>query len=56
MRVLAFVMPQQVESDSLRSYLVSVDAVEDQTGLDFFSQLDDAAEEQLEAGQAGRVW
>ena len=55
-RVLAFMMPQQIESDKLKSYLISVDSIEAATGLDFFSVLDDAAEAQLEAGRAGRVW
>jgi len=55
-RVLAFVMPQDVADASLRGYLTSVDAVEAETGLDFFSVLDDAVEDQLEGGRAGRVW
>jgi DNA/RNA endonuclease G (NUC1) len=47
-------MPQ-VGDESLRAHLVSVDAVEAQTGLDFFSVLEDAAEGRLESGCAGRV-
>ena len=49
-------MPQEVDGASLRAYLVSVDAVEAQTGLDFFSVLGDTAEAQLEAGSAARIW
>ena len=55
-RVLAFVMPQDVDDARLRDYLVSVDVIEAETGLDFFSVLDDASEDQLEAGRAERVW
>lgn len=54
-RVLAFVMPQRVEDGSLKSYLTTVDMIEAETGLDFFSLLDDAAESEFEAKNANRV-
>jgi endonuclease G len=55
-RLLAFVMPQQIKDDDLKAYLTSVDMIEAETGLDFFSLLDDLAESQLESRRAGRVW
>jgi endonuclease G len=55
-RLLAFVMPQQVKDEELKAYLVSVDMIEAETGLDFFSVLDDAVEDQLEAPKSARLW
>jgi hypothetical protein len=36
--------------------LVSIDAIEEATGLDFFGKLPDNTEDELEAGVATRVW
>ena len=55
-RVLAFVMPQQVQDEKLKAYLVSVDIIEAETGLDFFSLLHNAVEGQLEADVPKRLW
>lgn len=47
---LAFLVPQRVcGEESLADYVVSVDAVEARTGIDFFAGLDDAVEVPLEA-------
>lgn len=54
-RFMAFRVPQDVRGDErLSRFLVSVDAVERATGLDFFSGLPDAVEASLEAA-AGSV-
>lgn len=42
--------------DRLSGYLVSIDQIEECTGLDFFSDLDDAIESELEAGPADLIW
>ena len=41
---------------NLEKYLTTVDYIERRTGLDFFSELDDGAEDALEAFRAERVW
>jgi endonuclease G len=57
LRVLAFDIPQTArESDSLDRYLTSVDAIEAATGLDFFRDLEDQQEAELEAKVAPAVW
>lgn len=49
-RFMAFRVPQDVRGDErLSRFLVSVDAIEQATGLDFFSGLADAVEASLEA-------
>lgn len=56
-RVLAFVMPQNVcGTEPISNYVASVDDIERRTGLDFFSELDDALETQLEAGRSTDGW
>lgn len=56
-RTQAFIFPQETPAgvDALR-FLVSIDEVERRTGLDFFHELEDAAEAVLEAKQAQGVW
>lgn len=55
--MLAFVMPQDVKgSEPLTKFLVSVDEVEKRTGYDFFSELNDAQENKLEATIDDRPW
>ena len=55
--VLAFLLPHQhVAHGTLEDFLVSVDAVEAMTGLDFFSELDDAVEAKLEDAETWTTW
>lgn len=55
--MLSFVMPQNVKgNEPLDNYLVSVDRVEDLTGFDFFPDLDDALERQVESVADGEAW
>jgi endonuclease G len=54
---LAFIMPQSARpKDSLIKYVTSIDEVEKQTGIDFFWQLDDKAEQKLEQQQDFQPW
>lgn len=54
---LAFIMPQTAKpKDSLLKYVVSIDEVEKQTGIDFFWQLDDTVENTLEAHSNSQAW
>ena len=56
-KLLAFLMPQNVKgNESLSKYLVSVDKIEELTGLDFFSDLEDKLEDALEAKVEPKSW
>lgn len=60
--VLAFRFPQQhpkykqPKPRDLAYFLVSVDRIEKETGLDFLTALPDAAEAQIEATKATKLW
>ena len=55
-RMIAFLVPQYAESENFRNYLSTVDRIEEQTGLDFFTQLDDRLEESLESAGPDEDW
>ena len=48
MKMIAFIVPNRASKKPIRSFVVSVDEVESITGMDFFSNLDDATENELE--------
>lgn len=50
-KMTAFILPHQSKPKKFINYQTSVNEVELQTGIDFFSVLDDKIEEQLEANQ-----
>jgi endonuclease G len=55
--ILAFLMPHHREAHgSIQDYLVSVDIIEALTGLDFFRELDDDVERELEATDTWVNW
>lgn len=57
LRTLAFIVPQDASSETdFGRYLASIDDIQRRTGLDFLSELDDAAERQVEQLRAARVW
>ena len=47
-KAIGFIYPNSACTEDIRAYAVSVDQVEEITGMDFFFQLDDEQEEQLE--------
>jgi len=54
---LAFLVPQTVNGkESLAQFVTSIDAIETQTGLDFFAGLDDRIENALEAKIDDQPW
>jgi endonuclease G len=56
---LAFIMPHEpfaAKGTPLATFLVSIDDVEQATGLDFFSKLDDKIEKTLEASLPAEIW
>lgn len=56
-RVLAFIFPQEVRGDEpLDRYLVSVDDIERQTGLNFFPKLPEAQQKVLESSVDTAGW
>ena len=56
-RVLAFLVENKCPPYTrIKTRLVSVDHLEELTGLDFFSELPDAVQRELEAEAAGRIW
>ncbi|MFC0267730.1 DNA/RNA non-specific endonuclease [Kushneria aurantia] len=56
-RMLAFIVPQSVQgSEPLSRFVVSVDEVENRTGLDFFAVLPDRIESVLESGVDTSGW
>ncbi len=56
-KMLAFLMPQNVKgNEPLSDYVVSVDKIEELTGLDFFHDLEDKLENSLEAKVDSKSW
>ncbi len=57
LRTLALLVPQDApaEADAAR-YLTTIEEIQRRTGLDFLSEIEDAAERQIEAARAGRLW
>jgi endonuclease G len=56
-RLLAFIVPQEVGGlEPLERFLVSVDEVEEQTGLDLFHRLEDGLEARLESAINTTDW
>ena len=57
-RTQAFLVPNQdIDSDKpLDDYLVSVDDLEQKTGLDFFNRLPDKLENEMEAEKPKKIW
>jgi endonuclease G, mitochondrial len=46
---IGFILPNQKSSNSLQSYAVTIDEVEQRTGIDFYYTLDDVIEEKIES-------
>ena len=55
-KVIAFLMPHKDSKQPLYKFVTSVDKVEALTGIDFFSELDDAIENRLEASSTYKDW
>lgn len=56
-KAVAFIFPQNAKSNtSLIKFMTSIDDVEKQSGIDFFSALDDSVEEVLEAKMTPNLW
>ena len=55
-RAIGFIMKHQKGNHPLRSYAVSVDSIESLTGIDFFPELPDAMEKEVEAKTQPEEW
>lgn len=52
----AYVIDQMADDTDLWQYLVKIEELEEMTGLDFYPELPDAAEDELEAGEFEWMW
>ena len=55
-KMIAFLMPHQNSCEPLYRFVVSVDSIETLTGIDFFPELDDAVENELESKSDYKDW
>lgn len=55
-KAIGFIIPNEASSASLKSYAVSIDAVEKITGIDFFPSLSDPIETKVEATRCLNCW
>ena len=56
-RMLGFIIPQDVKgNEPLETFLVSVDEIERQSGMDFFWKLNDEFENKIEKQMPKKLW
>ena len=56
-KALAFIFPQDAKPKaSLMTFLTTIDDIENKTHIDFFTQLDDSVEAELESGTTPDLW
>ena len=55
-KMIALVLPNEKSIKPLQSYVVSVDSVEELTGIDFFHELNDVLENHLESSSDPSLW
>lgn len=53
---IAFILPNRAGNNTLQSYAVSIDSLEKASGIDFFYQLNDSTEHDLENHVCLRCW
>lgn len=57
LRTLAFIVPQETPADADPArFLTTIAEIQRRTGLDFLAELDDSAEQAVEAARAEKVW
>lgn len=55
-RMIAFLMPSVKSKEPLYNFVVTVDSIEKITGIDFFPQLNDSIEKELESKSDYKTW
>ena len=53
---IGFILPNGSPNQSIGRYAVSIDSVEDFTGIDFFPVVTDSVEEEIEGNILGEHW
>ena len=56
LKVIAFLIPNKKTNKSFSDYVVTVDQIEKQTGIDFFPILEDSMEENIESKIQTKYW
>ena len=54
--MIAFLVPNEKSEKPLQTYVVTVDSLESLTGIDFFQELPDSIENQLESSKDVSPW
>jgi len=54
--MIGLILPHASSTKSLDQFVVSIDQIEQQTGIDFFKGLDDQLEKNLEEGVSTSGW
>ena len=54
--MLGFLLSNAGASGSVQQFVVTIDALEQQTGIDFFPELEDVLEDKLEASSSYKGW
>lgn len=55
-KMIAFLLPHQETNKPLKKFVVSVDEIEELTGIDFFKNINDTLEDKLEASANYKAW
>ena len=55
-KMVAFLIPSVKSKEPLYKFVVSVDSIEKMTGIDFFPQLNDVVENELERKSDYKAW
>ncbi len=55
-RMIAFLVPHQDSDEPLYKFVVSVDELEEKTGIDFFKNLEDSSENKMESSKDYKKW
>ena len=51
-----FLIPNEPSENSVYEFVVTIDSIEDKTGIDFFSNLSDTIEKDLESKVDIKAW
>lgn len=55
-KMIGFLLPHEASDEALYKFVVSVDSIEKLTGIDFFKELQDDLEEDLEKNDSYKKW
>lgn len=56
LKTIAFLFPHKPSNKSLQSFVVSIDKIEEMTGIDFFASLEDKQEDKIESTASSKGW